>query len=110
MIEDAALLPFETVMSIFKQMMLTTYEYISNDTEIESISFDISKIDLGLQRIAEQNSIEYGLLVPVWSFYGTEVIQNVDKSVEIEDSIISCDPILVINAIDGTIIDPTIGY
>ena len=61
-------------------------------------------IELGLWRIREKNNIDAGLLVPVYCFY-------LDLTYRDSDGDDSRDTdILIINAVDGTVIDPYNGY
>lgn len=108
--EDAQLKPFSEVREIFEKMIFIKYEDYAKD--YDSFVFEIDRATLSLQRIAEQNSIENGLLVPVWNFYGTLTREvNGKKEVgglngpgTINSSVLS------INAIDGSIIDISKGY
>ena len=105
---DAKLLPFSEVAEIFEKMMMVKYEPVEENFENshyytgvnpDTFSFTIERVTLSLQRIAEKNSIQYGLLVPVWNFYITG-----GTNVPIGNSCMS------INAIDGSIIDIAKGY
>ena len=68
-------------------------------------------VQLGLLRIREKNDMEHGLLVPVWLFTGTFAYAEAQRSewTSVEEYG-SYNPLLIINAIDGTIIDPYLGY
>ena len=90
---DAALLPFAQIQEIFEKMVMVKYELSRED------SFEIDRIELSLQRIADQNSYENGLLVPVWNFY---------KKEELLHGIV-VPSVLSINAVDGTVIDLEFG-
>jgi hypothetical protein len=111
LVEDASLLPFEEIMKIFNKMMPITADPAIAKEYYQSVEINIDRIVLELQRITEQNSIENGLLVPVWNFYGTSTYT--DKSGEIiprYNGLFDPQSLLTINAIDGTIIDVTRGY
>lgn len=112
--EAAQLLPYEEIESIFaKQVGRRFAEDYRRDGTLS-----VDRVQLGLFRIREQNNMESGLLVPAWFFTGTftysEAVQNQRK----EDGFRNWergwlddgDPILIINAIDGSIIDPHLGY
>ncbi len=110
-VEDAALLSFEEIQKIFNKMMPITLDPAAITEHYASVDIRIDTIVLELQRVTEQNSIENGLLVPVWNFYGTRT--NTEKSGEIYiDHNGSYDPLrfLTINAIDGSVIDVWKGY
>ena len=56
----------------FEDMIKIKYLPESNMPGSVSTTIDIQRVSLELFRITEQNSIENGLLVPVWNFYGTK--------------------------------------
>ena len=75
---------------------------------MESIAIAIDRVELSLQRIAEQDNFSAGLLVPVWNFYGTcsetaggrhDRYTNTNRG-----------SFLSINAVDGSVIDLNKGY
>lgn len=74
---------------------------------VEEIAYTLTEVRLSLRRIAEQNSVESGLIVPVWDFYATVRIAAKDGRVAYQES---SDPILTVNAIDGSVIDIAKGY
>jgi hypothetical protein len=130
-VANSALLPFADISAKFEQQIQIEYETQANDEYIAYISFTVTRVALEYQRIAEQNSIENGLLVPVWNFYGTcsamsagsteitpegyEVITTNGNGEDISQGFLNGDgvyayPLMTINAIDGSIIDITQGY
>ena len=103
-VQDSTLLPFSDIQSTFENMMHITYE--AQTKQIEGIECHISDIRLEMMRIGEQGSIENGLLVPVWNFYGQEVWQYGEgQTKEYAYQVLLC-----INAIDGSVINPYKGY
>lgn len=66
----------------------------------------VTGVQLGLYRIREQNSFDAGLLVPVWFFTG-EFRPEGGGDAFVYDNL---NPLLIVNAIDGSIIDPQKGY
>ena len=116
--EATDLMPFETVKGIAEKML--PIMYMSNGKRDITVSF----VRLELIRVREQNNTAelQGLLVPVWVFYGSiEETWNNDDGTTYNlystygatastghyngDVIVLC-----INAIDGSIIDPMLGY
>ncbi len=103
--ETAPLLPFSEIQSLFEQQMNRIFAY----EEMRDAQFTVDDVQLGLFRIREQNDMEHGLLVPVWCFRGVltpsessgwaGLVQRYDTQ-----------PILILNAIDGSIIDVEKGY
>ena len=81
---------FESIMDIFKRMILIVH---ANVPEGQVRTIEIERIELGLMRILEANSLDTGVVVPVWDFYGQ-----------------SGETYLTINAIDGSTIDRKVGY
>ena len=62
-----------------------------------------------MQRVTEKDAVEYGVVIPVWNFYGTDVakysfgdIENSQRELPVS--------LLCVNAIDGSIIDVHQGY
>lgn len=110
-LDKSELLPFEKIDSIFNKMITVIYEPQTNIySNITLLDIKVDKIKLELMRITEQNSIENGLLIPVWRFYGSRKMQFENgEPFNMEDRANSgC--VLVINAIDGSIIDQIKGY
>lgn len=66
------------------------------------LQIKITEISQGLFRIKEQDSDEF-LMVPVWSFNGTLSLDGVDDANGMQNFV-------VINALDGSVIDTTLGY
>lgn len=110
-VEDAALLSFEEIISIFCRVFPITLDASYSEEIYKAVDIEIDRIVLETQRIIEQNSIENGLLVPVWNFYGVQKNTDVHGVTEIEHNGVF-DPLLLlsINAVDGSIIDVHRGY
>jgi hypothetical protein len=93
--ESTPLLPFDEIMRLFEQQM--NRQLYGSGAKVQ-----ITGVKLGLFRIREKNSMETGLMVPAWIFGGTYYGADGDHR--------ELSPLLVINAIDGGIIDPKKGY
>jgi hypothetical protein len=112
--ENTPLLPVEEIQSIFEQQINRVFAEERNHDG----SLTVDRVQLGLFRIREQNDMDHGLLVPVWYFtgvfeYGAEQAEQHKKDGfrEWERKYYdNREPLLIINAIDGSIIDPTLGY
>ncbi|MCL2671725.1 MAG: DUF6034 family protein [Clostridiales bacterium] len=102
-VESSALLPYAEVQEIFERMTPITYEL---QAEGAQMTLEFTEVRLEMLRIVEQGSIENGLLIPVWNFYG--VRHRAFKNGETDSTINYL--LLCINAIDGSIIDTTKGY
>lgn len=109
-VKDAALLPFDKITETARKMLPILYEYKLSDTErypgLERIACRVTRIELCLQRIAEPDNINGGLLAPVWNFWGEA---NETYPTHTSDAAHGS-PLLCINAVSGSIIDPLKGY
>ena len=102
-VDKSVIKDFDEVKNTFEQMVIVT-----NAAEEDGISIEISvdRVVLGYARISEANSYDTGLLVPVWDFFGK-------KTYWFEDGYsydLGYGSRLTINAIDGSIIDRSVGY
>ena len=89
-------------------MIVVTNAYLSDDM---SKTINIDRIELGLMRITDPATRSAGLVIPVWDFFGnvTTAFKNGEKSYsELDDDPLNS--VLTINAIDGTLVDRSIGY
>ena len=103
--DKATLLPFDQIKEIFASRILVKYgDYIGDDAS-KNISVNITRISLGLARVTEKNNNNYGILVPVWDFFGTY-----DQGNGYPIGYDGYESLLTINAIDGSIIDRQLGY
>ena len=99
--EDAALMSFSDVVDIFQKMFVVKYDDRDMDVTIDAIR-------LSYMRVSEQDKSYTGLLVPVWDFYGSQT-----WTLGNGESYTFYDPdqsLLTVNAIDGTVIDRSLGY
>ena len=125
--DSSNLLSFEKISEIAERMLRVIYlQYTdaSQDTDRRTeIAVDIRDVKLELIRVREQNSggKKYGVLVPVWVFYGDIVeTEYYNNEKDVGYSTYGCgsfceyregdEIVLCINAIDGSIIDPLLGY
>lgn len=120
--EDTGVMSFEEVREIFEMMIATTYGASEEwGTDIATVSVDINAIELSLVRVREQNaSGRNGIYTPAWVFYGNVKQKSKNDLVLYGWDTVSHypfskypilkSPVLVINAIDGSIIDMGKGY
>ena len=117
--ENAVILPFDKIMDVFESMIKVEYEAFLKMWEGNGGEMDITidKLELCLVRVREQNSEATGLLVPAWVFYGNNKVVHSNGSVSYDLAHGSGStwnkepfPVLIINAIDGSIIDLARGY
>lgn len=118
--ENVKLMDFDSIMEIYEQMMEVSNVDITQYDKQRT--YHIKKITLGYSRIynpASKN--DEGLLVPVWDFFGgfdveSEMLEQNEterKTIELSEKHSgehSTRSFLTINAIDGTVIDRSLGY
>ena len=111
LVEDAQLMSFDAVMERFDQMVRVKYEGMMADPGwggIQSMEVHVDRIELSLERVIQPDNIDGGLLVPVWSFFGSILCtRSQDSFNHAYDPTV---PFLTLNAVDGTFIDPMKGY
>ena len=107
--EDANLLPFAEIAAIAERMLPVVYGGRVYEETI-SAALNIDRVQLELQRVTEENAIEYGLVIPVWNFYGefAEVYEwgaySSNPKYDLPGALLS------VNAVDGSVIDAQKGY
>lgn len=112
--EQTALLPFEEIASIANTMLpvvivgpkdhsLVDLDRINGfDTKMD---VEITKVSLTLMRIRDKGSLQ-GTIVPVWDFWGTSSWYRADEQPQSYDT----QPMLTLNAIDGSVVSRELGY
>ena len=105
--ESTTLLPYEEIQKIFEQQMNRMMAF----DEENGGTLTVDSVQLGLFRIREKNNMNSGFLVPVWFFTGHQENAETHRG-EYGDGFAydNLNPLVIINAIDGTIIDPQKGY
>lgn len=107
----AQLLPFADILDVFTHMApIVMEDYTGFRDGIERYEIEVDRIQFGLHRIAEAADMEEGMLVPVWSFYGSQTIYGSNGSVGAANAYMMPEIILSINAINGNIIQSDKGY
>ncbi|MCM1498768.1 MAG: DUF6034 family protein [Clostridium sp.] len=97
-VEKSSLKSFEEIKAVFEKMILIQN---ASTEDGEKVSIDIDTVELVYARLSEKDRFDSGILVPIWNFKGTKVDEY---GYETTGSIMS------INAIDGSVIDWSIGY
>ena len=124
--ESVALAPFDKVIETFrKQAAIEIYPSAEEYKEYGTVLIKIDRIELGMSRVRKENAPETYLLVPMWFFYGATTVTDLnEKASSLRYSFRLCEapdglsyyqeePALCfmrINAIDGSRIDPQLGY
>lgn len=104
--DNAELLPFKDIQQIFERQIKIAGAW-ENSSSLIDRQLKINKVRLGLCRIAMRNNPDEYIIVPVWDFFGEshekypneEFTENMYRH-----------SYLTINAIDGSIIDRSLGY
>ncbi len=106
--ENTAMLPWSDIEDVFKKMMVIKNATYEDTDTYTSVAIDITHASLSLQRVMERDSYTTGLLVPVWNFYGATTVTQTDG----DPLVLQCgyDPLISINAIDGSVINAQQGY
>ena len=108
--EKSALLTFDKIDEIFQKMMLVKYDLTGGSNGLTSATYRIDRVALEMSRVTDRKSSETGLLVPVWNFYGTYYFTYEDgHNFGSDDREGFPSPLLRVNAIDGSIIEPRYG-
>ncbi len=107
--ERAEILSLEEAVASFEQMI--GYQYAAYETGQRELCDDaylcIDEIRLGLTRIVEKNAQQQGYLVPSWTFFGSYDLDGFWPDGEGHHG---TEAILIVNALDGSIIDPDRGF
>ena len=108
--KNSALLTFDKVDEIFQKMMLVKYDISGSGNDLTSATYKVDRVTLEMSRVTNRKSSEKGLLVPVWNFYGSYYFTYEDgQNFGSDDREGFPSPLLRINAIDGSIIEPRYG-
>lgn len=108
---DAKLLPFSEIQTIFERMVVlkdNEADHLIEGGAVYTDHYVISEVRLGLALVREQDK-DTALLVPAWDFLGHLERTYSDGSVSIDYKDESYS-FLTINAIDGSIINRSLGY
>jgi hypothetical protein len=110
--ENSNVLSFADAMNVFDTMALVVNAwegYADGNPNLTGIDIKVDYIRFGLTRVTEQNKRNSGLLVPCWDFFGTVtyVMETDGQTRTFDDGPV---PVLTINAIDGSIINRSLGY
>lgn len=118
---ESTLLPFEEIAAIADTMLpevivgpketpLTKLDqYNGFDTRMD---VDITKVSLSLMRIRDKGFLQ-GTIVPVWDFWGTSDWYDAEPNAygyHEKGMNYEYQPMLTLNAVDGTVVDRQLGY
>ncbi|MBQ8435143.1 MAG: hypothetical protein IJX24_03935, partial [Oscillospiraceae bacterium] len=101
LVEQTTIKSFDEVKDTFENMIAVNN---INDEPDVSTEIDIDRVTLSYSRISDKDNYDTGLIVPVWAFHGRDKLSYYMPD-ESYYRVQMC-----INAIDGTVIDESLGY
>lgn len=116
---QTSLLPFEEIAAIADAMLpvvvigphesrsLVELDQINGETSY--VDVNITKVSLSLMRIRDKGSL-HGTIVPVWDFWGSRDWYGFEGPYGQKGSKITTQPMLTLNAIDGSVVSRMFGY
>lgn len=119
--EQSTLLPFEEIAAIADTMLpeviqgpdervlVEVDQYNGFDTRMD---VDITKVSLSLMRIRDKGFLQ-GTIVPVWDFWGSSDWYDAEPNAygyQEKGMNYEYQPMLTLNAVDGTVVDRQLGY
>lgn len=110
---SVTLKPFDEIEEVFNSHMLRKYSYIEEQKNC-IINMNIDSITLGYAKILSGKNSDSYVLIPVWDFYGNIITEYIGEDIpdkyrfDFQDNF--AESILTINAIDGSVIDRSLGY
>ena len=110
LIEQTSLMPFAEIQAVIEKMLPIVYADENGDNsdlpDDRCYEKHINRVELGLWRVREQDRIDRGLLIPAWAVYANTVEIDTLGGYGWRDY----QPILLVNAVDGSVIDTNAGY
>ncbi|HRX58912.1 MAG TPA: DUF6034 family protein [Eubacteriales bacterium] len=106
LVEDCSLLPFSDAADVCTSMLPILFdEEWGHIEDITSVQIEISRVEFGMLRVVENQSVDGGLMIPVWAFYGTETFESTSLGTKGG----KFKRLMIVNAIDGSVVDPGAG-
>ncbi len=110
--QNSNVMSFKDAMNVFNTMALVTNNFdamTQGDVGMQAVDINVKHIKFGLTRITEQDKRNSGLLVPCWDFIG-DIVDTQNQNGTTKTYTDAGEPILTVNAIDGSIINRSLGY
>ncbi len=117
--ENVALLPFEQIVERFcDQILYNATPAIGENDAVIKKTLCIDRIELGMVRALQRGSADHWVMVPAWTFFGKTVLQFVGLEpgrfpLNENNEYVREMPgysYLILNAVDGSVYDPGVGY
>lgn len=102
--DSVKVMDFEKIEEIYLDMVAELAVPSELKDEIQNVNIQVDRVALEYTRISEKDDYSTGLLVPAWNFYGTRTYVYEDGYEYAEDYV------FCINAVDGSVVDGTLGY
>ena len=117
--ENVTLMPFEQVVERFcDQILYSATPAVEETDSVTKKTLYIDRIELGMVRALQRGSVEEWVMVPAWTFFGRTVLQYAGPEpggypLNENNEYVSEMPgysYLILNAVDGSVYDPAVGY
>ena len=117
--KNVSLKPFDEIIDRFKtQVLFESFPSLDEDDSVIKKTLVIDRVELGMMQVRKKDSIATLMMVPTWTFFGKTILkysepqpggyplnENNEYTSEVPGY-----SYLIINAIDGSIINPALGY
>ena len=117
--ENVTLMPFEQVVERFcDQILYSATPAVEETDSVIKKTLYIDRIELGMVRALQRGSVDQWIMVPAWTFFGRTVLQYAGPEpggypLNENNEYVSEMPgysYLILNAVDGSVYDPGVGY
>ena len=107
--QDVELLSFEEIWEIFSQVALLSIQHLEIDENLQKNEMNVHEIRFGYMTVLmADGTYQY---TPVWDFYATRHLAGTGGYTHADEQRVMYDRSeLTINAINGTVIERTLGY
>lgn len=117
--ENVELKPFDEIIERFQNQVL--YESASSLNADDSVirkTLVIDRVELGMMQVRKKDSVSTLMMIPAWTFFGKTILKYAEPQpggypLNENNEYTSEVPgysYLIINAIDGSIVNPVLGY
>ena len=117
--ENVTLMPFEQVVERFcDQILYSATPAVEETDSVIKKTLYIDRIELGMVRALQRGSVDRWIMVPAWTFFGKTALQYagpqpggypLDENNEYLSEL-PASTSLILNAVDGSVYDPGVGY
>lgn len=117
--KNVELQPFDKIIERFKsQVLYEAFPSLDEGSAVNKKTLLIDRIELGMMQIRKKDSVSTLIMIPTWTFFGKTILQYTEPQLggyplNENNEYVSEIPgysYLIINAVDGSIINPILGY